>query len=104
MKKYLWIGLLLGLSSMSWAQTEAEKNLLSAQIQYQNALKAQDAAKTRVSVAENRLKTANGRMHDAQRELTSAQEEHAAAAAQQAQANSDFEAAGRNLDQAWGIK
>ncbi len=104
MKKCLWITLLLSLSSISWAQTEAEKTLLSAQVQYQNALKAQEAAKTKMSVAENRLKTANGRMQDAQRELASAQEEYASATAQQAQANADFEAAGRNLDNAWGIK
>ena len=104
MKKCLWMGLFLSLSSLSWAQTDAEKNLLSAQVQYQNALKAQETAKTRMSVAENRLKTANGRMQDAQRELASAQEEYATATAQQTQADADFEAAGRNLDQAWGIK
>ena len=103
MKKSLLLCLALSFSGFVAAQSP-EETLLSAQIQYQNALKAQNAAKERATKAQTRLETARGRVQDAQRELQDAQTESADASAFQSKSVSDYEEAGRNLDRAWGIK
>lgn len=103
MNKFLLLLLPLCLSAGAYA-AEKEDQLLSAQIQYQNALKAQGSSKEKVLNARTRVENAKNRVSDARRELQNAETEYSAAVAEEAQNQRTFEEAGRNLDRAWGIQ
>lgn len=97
----IWIGLGF-LSTSAWALTDPEQRLLSAQIQYQNALKKHDQGGYRLKKAKEDAEAAKVRLADAQSVLQKAEEELAQATAAQSQADQALAEASRNLDAAWG--
>lgn len=97
----IWIGLGF-LSTSAWALTDPEQRLLSAQIQYQNALKKHDQSGFRLKKAKEAAAAAKVKLTDAQNTLQKAEEELAQATAAQTQSDQTLAEASRNLDAAWG--
>ena len=97
----IWVGLGF-LSTSAFALTDPEQRLLSAQIQYQNALKNHDQGGSRLKKAQQDAEAAKVKLTDAQNILKKAEDELAQATAAKTQAEQALAEASRNLDAAWG--
>lgn len=103
MKYIALIGVAFGFFSPSvFAVSEADQRLLSAQIQYQNALKLQDHSAGRFRKAQQELESAKARFTDAQNILQKAETELNEASTVKNQTERVLAEASRNLDAAWG--
>lgn len=103
MRRLILLPLLLGYYSVLFAATP-EEALLSAQIQYQNALKEHDNISPKVEAAKQRVETAKARVQGAQQEVEKAETQLQELIAAKEKADTALKEAGRNLDQAWGIR
>ncbi|QMT40474.1 hypothetical protein [Neisseria shayeganii] len=82
-------------------QSAAQTELLSAQIAYQEALKAQTDYTAKVGTLRQRLQTVQATIQQKQAEAARLQSELNEADVAAQQAGSTLEAAGRRLDAAW---
>ncbi|MBP6344496.1 hypothetical protein AB8Q18_14555 [Neisseriaceae bacterium CLB008] len=89
------------LSSAAWAQTPAEAELLSAQVNYQQALKAQQNFKGQVGETEGRLQMAKQRLQGLQQEVQTLETKLGELSQQSSSAQATLEQAGQRLDAAW---
>ncbi|MBP6562499.1 MAG: hypothetical protein KA214_03385 [Neisseriaceae bacterium] len=89
------------LSTATWAQTPAEAELLSAQVNYQTALKAQQNFKGQVGDTESRLQSAKQRLQGLQQEVQTLETKLGELAQQSSSAQTTLEQAGQRLDAAW---
>lgn len=89
------------LSSTAWAQTPAEAELLSAQVNYQSALKAQQNFKGQLSDTEGRLQQATQRLQGLQQEVQNLETKRGELTQQNSTAQTALEQAGQRLDAAW---
>lgn len=103
----MWIkGTLAGLCLLAaalpaWAEDAAQTELLSAQMAYQEALKAQTDNGSRVGMLRTRLEAAQTALQQKQAEVAQLQAQLNEADAAAQQSNSLLEEAGRRLDAAW---
>ncbi|MBP6117138.1 MAG: hypothetical protein KBC57_12075 [Neisseriaceae bacterium] len=89
------------LSSAAWAQTPVEAELLSAQMNYQQALRAQQNFKGQVSETESRLQMAKQRLQGLQQEVQTLETRMGELSQQHSSAQATLEQAGQRLDAAW---
>ncbi len=89
------------LSTAVWAQTPVEAELLSAQVNYQNALKAQQNFKGQASETEQRLQMAKQRLQGLQQEVQTLETKLGELSQQSSTAQTTLEQAGQRLDAAW---
>ena len=69
-KASMTVGLTLGLSSVTMAQTTAESELLSAQKAYQEILRTSQSQKSTLSVKQEQLNTAKQRLTEIQNTIS----------------------------------
>ncbi len=92
---------LLAAALPAWADDAAQTELLSAQMAYQEALKAQTDNGSRVNTLRSRLEEAQRTVQQKQAEITQLQTQLNEADVAAQQSNSTLEEAGRRLDAAW---
>ena len=100
-KASMTVGLALGLSSVAWAQTAAETELLSAQKAYQEILRTSQSQKSSLSVKQEQLNTAKQRLSEIQSSISKLETEVAAEQSANTTAQQALQAAGAKLDAAW---
>lgn len=91
----------VALSSAAWAQSPAEAELLSAQINYQQALKAQQNFKGQVGETQSRLDSAKQRLQGLQQEVQNLETKLSDLSQQNSNAQALLDQAGQRLDAAW---
>lgn len=91
----------VALSNTAWAQTPVEAELLSAQVNYQQALKAQQNFKGQVGETESRLQMAKQRLQGLQQEVQTLETKLGELTQQNSSAQTVLEQAGQRLDAAW---
>ena len=69
-KMSMALGLAMGLSSMAWAQTAAESELLSAQKTYQEVLRTTQSQKSTLVQKQGQLNTAKQRLVEVQSSIS----------------------------------
>ncbi|AZR59545.1 hypothetical protein ELB75_05600 [Eikenella corrodens] len=92
---------LLAAAAPAWADDAAQTELLSAQMAYQEALKAQTDNGSRVNTLRTRLEAAQTALQQKQAEITKLQTQLNEADVAAQQSNTILEEAGRRLDAAW---
>ena len=92
---------LLPAATPAWADDAAQTELLSAQMAYQEALKAQTDNGSRVNTLRTRLEAAQTALQQKQAEITQLQTQLNEADVAAQQSNTTLEEAGRRLDAAW---
>lgn len=104
MKYAIWISMLLFSGSLLYAQNtpeDAQSELLSAKVAYQQALSAQSNLQTKYIDSQKRLATAKNRLSAAQQEMQAAQKAYDEIIGTQQQSAQNLQAAGKRLDAAW---
>ncbi|WP_225748381.1 MULTISPECIES: hypothetical protein [Eikenella] len=92
---------LLAAAAPALAEDAAQTELLSAQMAYQEALKARTDNGSRVATLRSRLESAQATVQQKQAEIVQLQTQLNEADVAAQQSNSTLEEAGRRLDAAW---
>ena len=100
-KTSMALGLAMGLSSVAWAQTAAESELLSAQKAYQEVLRTTQTQHSSLGTKQGQLNTAKQRLTEIQNSISKLEAEVASAQAADTAAQQALQAAGARLDAAW---
>ncbi len=101
MQKMILVAIAGLASGVLWAQTPAEAQLLSAQLAYQQALKAHTSQQGQLTDLQQRLNAAKQRLVEAQSNVQRLEGEVGTAQSAQTQADSALQTAGQQLDAAW---